>query len=398
MEISPGGRLSAWEVAPADTACWEQVLATDPYAVASQAPAWVDAVCATGPYRPASLQLRSPDGRRLVLPMVRRRGLPAAAAGRLSMPGRWGHGGLVAEHGVLRPADVTAAISLVARAGAGPLVVVPAPRLDDRWRGAADWSCTTPKVDYELDTSGGFEEVWTRRFSSGVRRAVRKAERSGVVVERDSTGRLLPQFLALYQESAQRWAAADGMPAWLAARRSARLEPLAKLQRVAAGFGEACVTWMAFVGGRPAAAVIVLSQGANVDYWRGAMTLQLAGPVRANDLLHRRHRGGVPPGRGPVLLRHQRPGDRSRAVQGGLRRCPGAPLRLRPGAVPRPSCHAHRSSPRAAGGRGGDVRSSAHGRSVSVTAPGGSPCRAAPVRSTGGSSPRGRAGGCRSGR
>ncbi|WP_367891503.1 GNAT family N-acetyltransferase [Nocardioides sp. Arc9.136] len=241
--------------------------------------------------------------------------------------------------------------------------------------------------------------MWTRRFSSGVRRAVRKAERSGVVVERDSTGRLLPQFLALYQESAQRWAAADGMPAWLAARRSARLEPLAKLQRVAAGFGEACVTWMAFVGGRPAAAVIVLNQGANVDYWRGAMTLPLAGPVRANDLLHRCaieeacRRGAARYSFGISV-----PGTGLARFKEGF------------GAVPVPHSgyvlerfpvrRATRTGRRLVrrGGRGGDVRSSAHGRSVSVTAPGGSPCRAAPVRSTGGSSPRGPAGGCRSGR
>ncbi|MCR6033345.1 GNAT family N-acetyltransferase [Nocardioides sp. zg-579] len=285
MIVSSSLRRHAWEVVPAVRPTWEALMRTDPYALPSQAPAWVDALCTTGPYRDASLELRSPEGRRLVLPMVRRTGVPAPAATRSSMPSRWANGGLVAEDGVHDAADARAVVALLA--GSGPLVIVPNPRLDDRWRHAAPWSYATAKHGYELDTTGGFEDVWTHLFSSSVRRAVRKAERSDVVVERDTTGRLLPLFVPLYQESVRRWAEGSGMPAWLARRRAARDESLDKLQQVARGFGEACVTWMAFVEGRPAAAIIVLTHGPNVEYWRGAMSLPLAGPVRANALLHR---------------------------------------------------------------------------------------------------------------
>jgi hypothetical protein len=204
------------------------------------------------------------------------------------MPARWGSGGLLAEDGVHDQDDVRAVVSLLAADTAGSLVMVPNPRLDDRWAGAAAWSYASQKWNYELDTSRGFEEVWGHQFRSTVRTAVRKADKSDVVVERDTTGRLMPLFLPLYQDSVLRWAKDTAMPAWLARSRAARLESLAKFEYVARAFGGACVTWMAFVDGQPAAGIIVLTQGRNTDYWRGAMNLALAGPVRANDLLHAR--------------------------------------------------------------------------------------------------------------
>jgi lipid II:glycine glycyltransferase (peptidoglycan interpeptide bridge formation enzyme) len=44
--------------------------------------------------------------------------------------------------------------------------------------------------------------------------------------------------------------------------------------------------WVAWVDGRAAAAILVL-HGPNAHYTRGAMDHDLAGPVHANDLLHR---------------------------------------------------------------------------------------------------------------
>jgi lipid II:glycine glycyltransferase (peptidoglycan interpeptide bridge formation enzyme) len=45
--------------------------------------------------------------------------------------------------------------------------------------------------------------------------------------------------------------------------------------------------WVAWQDEHPAAALIVLRQGAQAKYWRGAMDRALASPTRANDLLHR---------------------------------------------------------------------------------------------------------------
>ncbi|HEY3258857.1 MAG TPA: GNAT family N-acetyltransferase, partial [Pseudonocardiaceae bacterium] len=129
-----------------------------------------------------------------------------------------------------------------------------------------------------------------RRFSSKVRNRTRKALRTGVEVERDDTGRLLPEVHRLYHQSVPRWAAQDRLAAPLAgyARLRARLrEPAAKYAAVGAHLGHRCVVWLARVDGRPAATIVVLYQGATANYWRGAMDKPLAGPVAANDLLHR---------------------------------------------------------------------------------------------------------------
>jgi lipid II:glycine glycyltransferase (peptidoglycan interpeptide bridge formation enzyme) len=40
-------------------------------------------------------------------------------------------------------------------------------------------------------------------------------------------------------------------------------------------------------GGAPVAAMIVVRAGEHAKYWRGAMDKELAGKLRANDLLHR---------------------------------------------------------------------------------------------------------------
>ncbi len=48
---------------------------------------------------------------------------------------------------------------------------------------------------------------------------------------------------------------------------------------------EACHIWVAWADGQPAAAIVVL-QAANANYTRGMMDKELAGPTRANYLLH----------------------------------------------------------------------------------------------------------------
>ena len=61
-----------------------------------------------------------------------------------------------------------------------------------------------------LDLRSGFSEVWSKRFTSKVRSNSRKAERRGVVVESDNTGRLVPVFDSLYRSSVEQM----GSGAW----------------------------------------------------------------------------------------------------------------------------------------------------------------------------------------
>jgi lipid II:glycine glycyltransferase (peptidoglycan interpeptide bridge formation enzyme) len=135
-----------------------------------------------------------------------------------------------------------------------------------------------------LDLEGGFDKVWAQRFERKTRARIRKAERLGVVVEYDTTGRLVPIFYDLLHRSFDRWARQQNEPRWLTHWRGQRRDPLRKFQIIADTLGEACKVWVAWVNGQPAAASLVLQYG-NVNDSRGAMDKELAGPTWANDLL-----------------------------------------------------------------------------------------------------------------
>jgi lipid II:glycine glycyltransferase (peptidoglycan interpeptide bridge formation enzyme) len=132
---------------------------------------------------------------------------------------------------------------------------------------------------------GGFEQVWTKRFSGKVRTHVRKAEKSGLQIQCDTAGALVSSFYELYVQSIERWAQQHHEPRLLARWRNQRHDPIDKFKRVAERLGENCQIWLAQLGGQPVAAMIVLRQGANASYWRGAMNKSLATQTRANDLL-----------------------------------------------------------------------------------------------------------------
>jgi lipid II:glycine glycyltransferase (peptidoglycan interpeptide bridge formation enzyme) len=134
-----------------------------------------------------------------------------------------------------------------------------------------------------VDLDGGPEQIW-KRFRSSARRAVRKAERSGLEIECDTSGRLLPVFHRLFQLSIERWAGQQHEPVALARWRARRRDPLEKFEQWAAALGDEMRVWVAWKNGSPAASIIVL-QGANANYTRGAMDKDLAGPTHANDLL-----------------------------------------------------------------------------------------------------------------
>jgi lipid II:glycine glycyltransferase (peptidoglycan interpeptide bridge formation enzyme) len=137
-----------------------------------------------------------------------------------------------------------------------------------------------------LDLAGGFDQVWTKGFTGQTRNHIRRAERSGLSVECDTTGRLIPEFYGLFEQSLVRWANQQHEPVWLARWRGHQRDPLRKLQMMAKMLGDECRVWVARFEGRPAAALIVL-QGTNAHYTRGAMDKELASATHANDLLQR---------------------------------------------------------------------------------------------------------------
>jgi hypothetical protein len=277
---------------PAPREEWLGLLAADPEALPFQHPDWTTAVLETSGGRDASRLYELPSGARAVLPAIARPALPGGRSAPslmlASQPFGWGMGGLVVPSHDLEPADVRAVFANLGTSGALLATIRPAPRRGAAYRAAAPrGALSVPHTAHVLDLAGGFETVWMERFTGKARRAVRKAERLGVTVEWDASGRLVPVFDELYRRSVQRWAEQQHEPVWLARARAHRNDPARKFASVAAALGSACRVWVASVDGQPAAAIITLHQGEHAVYWRGAMDKDVAGPARANDLLHR---------------------------------------------------------------------------------------------------------------
>jgi hypothetical protein len=273
---------------PAPRESWARLLAEDPAAPPFQAPGWTESVLAVRGGRDISRHYRFADGRELVLPLVRAAHAPGRWSADASMPYGWGSGGLLGGSRAVTAEDVRLVLADLADQPPLRLTIRPPARDAAAYEQAMPAGVArTRHRDQALDLSGGFEQVWTERFTGKARRAVRKAEASALTVERDDAGRLIPEFYELYQQSVVRWAAHQHEPVRLARLRAARRDPLSKFQTVAAATAPALRVYLARLDGRPAAAILVLRHGSNASYWRGAMDKDLAGPPRANDLLHR---------------------------------------------------------------------------------------------------------------
>ena len=257
-------------------------------ALVFQTPAWTDCLCASGRYRDASRLYETHDGRRLLVPMVRRAGLAWPLRLEASLPYGWGFGGIVVPQR-LAASDVSGVLDELRRDGAVRVSLRPNPLSAREWaQGAPERIRRVRRTAHVLDLEGGFDHVWQRRFSGSARRAARKAERSQLTVTCDTSGLLVPVFYSLYLTSVDRWARKRGEPVWLARRRAALREPEEKFRRVAEHLGEACQIWVAWLDGRPAATVVVLRHGRSASYWRGAMDTEVAGRTQPNYLLHSR--------------------------------------------------------------------------------------------------------------
>jgi hypothetical protein len=273
---------------PAPRQAWQRLLTEDPTATTFQTPAWLDCICTTESYEDASRLYELPDGRQLVLPMVRRSWLPRSLTVEASLPAFWGTGGVVAA-GSVRPEDVAAVWTDLVAGAAGQM------RLRPGYMTASVWNAVQPPTGvtiswgqtHVLDLEGGFERVWKDRFKGPTRSSVRKAERLGLDVEFDAAGRLVPAFYELYLNWTARRARQRNLPVWLMKRHASRQESLREYQAVAEAFGDQCRIWVARSEGRAAAALIMLVHGARAFYWRGYSDMELAGRTRANVLLQR---------------------------------------------------------------------------------------------------------------
>jgi hypothetical protein len=269
-------------VTPAPRDIWREIVASDPTAFVYQTPEGIDAICAARGEEDASRLYEFPDGRRLVLPLHRKRGRPAWMSVETSPL----IGSLVSP-GPVRPDELRSVLEDLARHEAFQVRIVPGALHGEEWEAVVPQHVQRlPKRAHVVDLQDGFEKVWKDRFNGQGRRGVRKAEKVGLEVECGRGSALLPELYDLYRLSVDRWARRGRQPTFLARWRADRSASLEELQARMAALGDACRIWMARVDGRAAAAIIVL-QGANAHYTMGAMDKELAGPTRANFLLHK---------------------------------------------------------------------------------------------------------------
>ncbi|MGB8995092.1 MAG: GNAT family N-acetyltransferase [Pseudonocardiaceae bacterium] len=292
MVLSHAYRLSIEAAGVAARAAWEELSAQDESIALSKTPEWADCICSCSPFTDATLLFRGEDGRRLILPRLRKTGSTSILGLYESPPPGWGLGadasGVLSEGGLASASQMRALIQEIRRhPGLRTRVMVGG---DD----AAEWESVVPGTTYStsltaqvLDLRGGFSTVWTQRFTSKVRSNARKAERRGVDVESDNTGRLIPVFDELYRNSVDRWAQQRGRPLSLMRWRAQRNEPRSKFATVTQKMGERCTVWIAWREGEPLAGIVVLTRGPRVTYWRGAMNKERTRGTGANELLHR---------------------------------------------------------------------------------------------------------------
>jgi Acetyltransferase (GNAT) domain len=285
LSLRPGRRHEGVRVtSPAPRGAWEEALASDPNALISHTPAWIDCVSSSGGYEDASRLYELPGGRRVVLPMVRRRNVPGPMASEASLPLSWDAGGIVAPGGIAAR-DLAAVFGDLAARATIRTALRPSPLDAEVWSAARPPGVVVRRLAHVLELKGGFGQVWAGRFAGTARTAVRKAERSGLTVERDTTGRLVPVVYDLFERSLDRWARQQNEPRALARWRGHSRDPRGKFTLIARALGEACRIWVAWRDGQPAAAILVM-QGVNANYTRGMMDKEVAGPTRANYLLH----------------------------------------------------------------------------------------------------------------
>ena len=274
-------------VSPAPRAVWQAIFGRDVEAVPYQSPQWTEALCRSGRGRDASRLYTFTDGTQMVMPLVEHRWVPAALDLAGSMPWGWGMGGLVSTCPVTVEHVRAVVDDLTTRPRYLRLSIRPNPRAGDVWRAAMP--ATVPRaarLAHAIDLDGGFDTVWRTRFSASTSKYVTRAEQAGVVVECDDRGRLVPAYYELFRRATRRWAAQQHEPLLLARLRGHRRDPEQKFATIAQTLQDACRMYVAFVGGQPAAACLILNYH-NVNAARVVLDRERVGRSGAPDLMYK---------------------------------------------------------------------------------------------------------------
>jgi hypothetical protein len=269
---------------------WQRIADAVPLSV-GRLPVWSDLVCASGRFVDATRAYRRPDGRVLVLPLVRRRSTPGPLALYESPPHGWelgaDSGGLVSAERVT-PQDVEAVAADLAALPAARVRIWPGTADRPAWQSAAltGWLLRSRTMHVvELPGAGGAPALGT--LSRNTLKRVRRGERF-FEVEHDDSGRLLPVFQDLLRRSVEVWAEQHWLPTPGARQLLIRRDPPGRRADLVRRMGGVLRVWVASEAGRPVAAIVVVSHGPTAAYWGGATDKRTAGNRGAGQLLHAR--------------------------------------------------------------------------------------------------------------
>lgn len=244
-------------VSPAPRADWSAVVASDPDAMPSQTPAWMDAVTERSPWRDASRMYITESGRRVVFPLTRVGGRGRFSA--LTSPRRgWGYGGIVADGGVA-PCDIAIVSEDFAHIPELRFRVRPNPLQSELWNQFAPKIARLRKTSHVVDLQGGVDAVCAR-FHRSANKGIATAQKQGVRVETVGGAALLPVFFTLARKSRRYWAHRQHEPVWLAQARGGLRDSEAKWQRIAGCLGPDFEVTVAWHERRPVAAAIVVNK------------------------------------------------------------------------------------------------------------------------------------------
>lgn len=271
-------------VTGADRAAWAEIAAADPSALPEQSPEWTDAICDASAYADVSRMYRFADGRRFVLPLVARRGMPRAARQLWSFPNAWGIGGPVGED--LDRDVVDHIVDDLAALGAARVSIRVDPLDDPHWQHLATdgRALVLPRTAHVAELHADAESHLAA-LSKQTRFNIRKAARRGVRVEVGTGGALLDDHYQLFLASVDRWAGRQNEPLALARWRAARRDPLDKLERIGVHLCDRFRVVVGYVNDRPAASAVILL-GPTTRYTRGAIDAGLVRGTNASEAVH----------------------------------------------------------------------------------------------------------------
>jgi len=183
---------------------WEELILKSDNASFFLSPSWAKIMEKTFNYSPAT-RLYNIDGKEILIPMMERN-VKYGFKTLDSMPGNFEHGGLFSKSEITNDdfksivKDIVGGKNLILHMNLSSREL--ASKITEKWKVKDEWPYT-----HLLELEGkNYEDIWKNDFHQKVRRAVRKAKKSGVEVREGTSEDDFKTFYDIYATAAtQKW-------------------------------------------------------------------------------------------------------------------------------------------------------------------------------------------------